>query len=218
MDWRMLVTFSWSHGNYVLPRTPAAPRKVLPAVRESPDTPETSDAELLAALRREQSGGPAFEQLVQRYQPLVWRVCYRLLGSEHDASDAAQEVFVTLFLKRQEAARTAPLPAWLRGVALRTCLAQRRGFARRRRRETVVARPEYAAQAATTEQSLELEQMLATLDEEDRALVILKYAEQYTHAELAEMFGLSESACKMRISRALEKLRGRFGDSPDDHD
>ena len=55
-------------------------------------------------------------------------------------------------------------------------------------------------------------QMLEILDEEDRALVIMKYAENYSHEELAEMFGLSVSACKMRLSRAKEKIQARFGE------
>jgi len=53
--------------------------------------------------------------------------------------------------------------------------------------------------------------MLETLDEEDRALLILKYAEGYEYEELAAIFDLSVSACKMRISRAREKLQERFG-------
>ena len=55
-------------------------------------------------------------------------------------------------------------------------------------------------------------QMLDILGEEDRALLILKYAENYSHEELAEIFNLSVSACKMRISRAREKIQQQFGD------
>ena len=52
--------------------------------------------------------------------------------------------------------------------------------------------------------------MLETLDEEDRAMMILKYAEGHDYEELAEIFNLSVSACKMRISRAREKLQASF--------
>ena len=43
--------------------------------------------------------------------------------------------------------------------------------------------------------------------------MLLKYAEAYEYDELAEMFDLSVSACKMRISRAREKLQARFPES-----
>ena len=56
--------------------------------------------------------------------------------------------------------------------------------------------------------------MLEILDEEDLARLILKYAEGYDYEELAAIFELSQSACKMRISRAREKLQNRFPDQP----
>ena len=52
--------------------------------------------------------------------------------------------------------------------------------------------------------------MLDTLDDEDRALLVLKYAEGYGYDELAELFNLSVSACKMRVSRARDELQQRF--------
>ncbi len=55
--------------------------------------------------------------------------------------------------------------------------------------------------------------MLETLDDEDRALLLLKYAEAYEYDELAAIFEISVSACKMRISRAREKLQSRFPES-----
>jgi len=68
-----------------------------------------------------------------------------------------------------------------------------------------------ASEESSTEGlSLDLQQMLETLDEEDRALLILKYAEDYRYGELAEIFELSVSACKMRISRARARLQERF--------
>jgi RNA polymerase sigma-70 factor (ECF subfamily) len=60
--------------------------------------------------------------------------------------------------------------------------------------------------------SMDLMRMLDVLDEEDRAMLILKYAEGHDYEELAEMFELSVSACKMRLARAREKLKQRFPD------
>ncbi len=52
--------------------------------------------------------------------------------------------------------------------------------------------------------------MLDTLEDEDRAMLILKYAEGYNYEELSEMFVLSVSGCKMRLSRARDRLKERF--------
>ena len=147
----------------------------------------------------------------------MWHICYRLLSNEHDANDAAQEVFVRLFLHRAKFEGRSKYSTWVHGIAVRTCLTIRRGRGRRQRHESIASDETIESQspgtpAPTEGLSLDLMQMLDILDEEDRALLILKYAENYSHEELAEIFDLSVSACKMRISRAREKIQQRFGD------
>ncbi|MEC9009953.1 MAG: sigma-70 family RNA polymerase sigma factor, partial [Planctomycetota bacterium] len=56
-----------------------------------------------------------------------------------------------------------------------------------------------------------LDEMLNSLGDEDRALVIMKYSQDHSYQELSQIFGLSESACKMRVSRAVGRLRERHG-------
>ncbi len=173
-----------------------------------------TDEELAADAAREGSDGPAFVALLGRYRDRVWRICYRLLGHAEDAHDAAQEVFVRLFLHRQKFDGRSKYSTWVHSIAVRTCLTLRRGRGRRRRHEaTAAAEHPTASAGAAPALSLDLETMLECLDEEDRAMVILKYAENYSYQELAEIFGLSESACKMRVSRAREKIQGRYGKS-----
>ncbi|HVX62751.1 MAG TPA: RNA polymerase sigma factor [Pirellulales bacterium] len=179
---------------------------------------DRSDEELAAEAAREGSDGPAFCALVDRFRDRVWRLCFRLMGDSADAEDAAQEVFVRLFLNRARFDGRSKYATWLHGVALRTCLTLRRTRGRRRRHEgpggELVAGAQVAQRhAAPPGLSLDLEQMLECLDEEDRALVILKYAENYSYEELAEIFGLSVSACKMRVSRARQRIQEKFGES-----
>ena len=174
---------------------------------------ERSDETLLAEAAREGSDGPAFVELMQRHRDRVWRLCYRLLGNEQDASDAGQEVFVRLFLNRANFAGRSAFATWLHGIAVRTCLTLRRGRSRRSRRETTVnasldAHASRTAAAGGTR--LDLYQMLEALPDDDRAMLILKHAEGYSYEELASVFELSESACKMRVSRAKERLQELF--------
>lgn len=180
---------------------------------------ERTDEELAAEAAREGSDGPAFVALLDRYRDRVWRLCFRLMGNATDAQDAAQEVFVRLFLSRAKFDGRSKYATWVHGVAVRTCLTLRRGRGRRRRHEETVGETGLDVQAADQRPAmpalaLDLEQMLDSLDEEDRALVILKYSENYSYEELAEIFGLSVSACKMRISRARERIQQKFGDRP----
>ena len=59
-------------------------------------------------------------------------------------------------------------------------------------------------------QRLDLDRMLESLSDEDRVLVVMKYAEGHSYEELSEIFGLTESACKMRVSRAVGRLRKKY--------
>ena len=176
---------------------------------------QLSDEQLASAAAREGSDGPAFVALVDRFRPRVWAICYRLLGNEHDASDAAQEVFVRLFMHRKKFEGRSKYSTWVHGIAVRTCLTIRRGRGRRQRRETLAGEEAIEQHAPSPAGpapglSLDLMQMLDILDEEDRAMMILKYAENYSYEDLAEIFGLGVSACKMRLSRAREKIQQQF--------
>ena len=176
---------------------------------------EQTDEQLAAEAAREGSDGPAFTTLLARFGQRVWRICFRLMGNAEDASDAAQEVFVRLFLNRAKFRQQSKYSTWVHGIAIRTCLTLRRGRGRRQRHEATVRdraaeKEPNKTDVSETELSLDLTQILETLDEEDRALLILKYAEGHAYDALAEMFDLSISACKMRISRAREKLKQRF--------
>ncbi len=174
-----------------------------------------TDEELAAEAAREGSDGPAFTELVGRHQDRVWRICYRLMGNDADAQEAAQEVFVGLFQNRAAFAGLSKFATWLHAIAVRTCLTLRRARSRRRKYETGLAEHRGHESQRTNDaagQALDLARMLETLDEEDRALLVLKYSEGYSYAELAGIFHLSESACKMRISRARDELQARFPD------
>ncbi len=175
---------------------------------------DLSDEQLAAEAAREGSDGPAFVAIVARFQDRVWRVCYRLMSNAEDASDAAQEVFVSLFLQRAKFEGRSKYSTWVHGIAIRTCLMMRRSRGRRRKHEEVAQQRgterHEQSQRATQDTVIDLERMLDVLDEEDRAMLILKYAEGYSYDDLSGIFELSISACKMRLSRARDRLKQRF--------
>jgi RNA polymerase sigma-70 factor (ECF subfamily) len=192
----------------------------MPSAFGQPESAEASDEELAAQAAREGSDGIAFTMLMDRYRERVWRVCWRLMGTEHDAEDAAQEVFVRLFFERGKFAGRSRYSTWLHGVAIRTCLTLRRSRSRRRRRETPESADAGLAETHADPQSSpesavdaahDAGKLLEHLDEEDRALVLMRFAENHDYDALAEMFGASPGALRMRISRIREKLAAKAG-------
>lgn len=184
----------------------------------SVDGRERTDEELAAEAAREGSDGPAFVALVERFRDRVWRICFRLLSNEQDANDAAQEVFLRLFLHRKSFEGRSKYSTWVHGIAVRACLTIRRGRSRRQKREVlgpddVWEHNQPGKEGSEAGLKLDLLKMLDTLDDEDRAILLLKYAEGHEYDELAQIFELSPSALKMRVSRAREKLKQRFPDA-----
>ena len=174
-----------------------------------------SDEQLAFEAAREGSDGPAFTELVARFRERVWRICYRIMGHSEDAADAAQDVLVRMFLQRGRFEGRSRYSTWVHGITVRTCLSLRRSRGRRPRRvstlpefDLATAGPGDGTPAPSTR--LDLDRMLESLSDEDRAMVMMKYAEGHSYEELSEIFGLTESACKMRVSRAVGRLREKY--------
>jgi RNA polymerase sigma-70 factor (ECF subfamily) len=193
-------------------------------MRVNPETSDIAglgglaDEQLAVQAAREGSDGAAFTALMDRYREKVWRVCWRLMGGQHDAEDAAQEVFVRLFFERGKFAGRSTYSTWLHGVAIRTCLMLRRSRSRRQRREGPGGDEQIATHADTqasgsnaVDASHDIHKLLEGLDEEDRALVLMRFGESHDYEQLAEMFGTTAGACRMRISRIREKLSAKAG-------
>ncbi len=174
-----------------------------------------SDEQLASEAAREGSHGPAFTELVSRFRERVWRICYRIMGHPDDAADATQEVLVRMFLRRNHFEGRSLYSTWVHGITVRTCLSLRRARGRRQRRMDVMPDLDLDTAASTASsdpgQTLDLDRILESLSHEDRALVVMKYAEDHSYRELSEIFGLSESACKMRVNRAVGRLREKHG-------
>ena len=96
-----------------------------------------TDAQLLArfADRSEDGAELAFEALVERHGPMVFRVCRGVLRDEHAAEDAFQATFLVLAKKARSLWVKESLASWLHGVAHRVASRARSDAARRRRHE-----------------------------------------------------------------------------------
>jgi len=100
-----------------------------------------TDAQLLErfAARHGDGAEPAFEALVERHGPMVFRVCRGVLRDEHAAEDAFQATFLVLARKARSLWVKDSLGSWLHGVAHRVATRARSDAARRRRHELRLA-------------------------------------------------------------------------------
>src|ERR1700719_52701 len=104
---------------------------------------DQSDRQLVqrALAARDQA---AFQAIVQRHGPMVYRVCWRVLLHTQDAEDAFQATFLVLAPTLRTVRQRASLASCLHGVARRVALKAKAQTAARRHREHEVSRPDRA--------------------------------------------------------------------------
>jgi RNA polymerase sigma-70 factor, ECF subfamily len=165
-----------------------------------------SSASLIAEVR---AGSPdALAALYVEHGAALFRLAYRLVGAREDAEDVVHDVFVGLpeALRRYE--ERGSFAAWLKRVTARVALMRLRHGKRRRE----VALDDAAGQAGPPAPSERdgLQAAVNGLPDHLRAVLVLKEIEGYAHAEIAELLGISEGASRVRLTRALRRLRNQL--------
>jgi RNA polymerase sigma factor (sigma-70 family) len=174
--------------------------------------PELDDHQLLAEFVRDGSE-TAFATLVQRHVNLVFSTALRSIGNAHAAEEITQAVFIILAQKAKGFSRKIILSGWLYQTARLTAANFLRGEIRRQQREQ-----EAYMQSTLNEPAADvwpqiaplLDEALEKLGAADRNAIVLRFFENKNLREVGMALGASEDAAKMRVNRALEKLRKIF--------
>lgn len=170
-----------------------------------------ADHDLLREFAATQSE-PAFAELVARHLPLVHSAALRRVnGDAHLAQEIAQAVFLILARKAGGIGEKAVLTGWLWRTTQFVAADALRQNARRREREHQAYLESAMSQTETDEawQQLApvLDDAMNALRTADRDAVLLRYFENKPLAEVGAALGVSEDAARVRVNRALEKLR-----------
>jgi RNA polymerase sigma factor (sigma-70 family) len=175
-------------------------------------TGATTDVVLLErlALCRDRD---AFEELVRRHGPLVWRVCRRVVRDTDQAEDAFQATFLLLAQNANSIRKPASLSSWLHGVAYR--IARRARTERDRGGDSGPADREDPApgpvlQAGARELGRIMEEEVARLPEKLRLPILLCYWEGLSNEEAARRLGQPCGTVKTRLTRARQVLHYRL--------
>jgi RNA polymerase sigma-70 factor (ECF subfamily) len=148
--------------------------------------------------------------LVEEYKTPIYNLAYRMTGNSEDANDLTQEAFIRAYqyLWRYDPRRK--FFTWLYTLALNLI----RNHLRKNRRDKSSA--EVSASSLTDKnpspeevliEDQEMSTYLLRLEDELRALLIMKYQQELSFEDIAHITGKSLSAVKMRIYRGLEKLK-----------
>ncbi len=186
------------------------------------------DTALLEGIREGRNA--AFEQLVARYQPMVYNLLFRLLNHPEDARDLTQETFLNVFRFAKSFRGDCEMKTWIYRIAVNQASNHQRWWKRRWRRETVsldavetddgqsLAERIASSDLDPEQQTLLLERQrhltaaLATLKFDFRVAVVMRDVRGLTYEEIAEALELSVGTVKSRIARGREALRQALKD------
>jgi RNA polymerase sigma factor (sigma-70 family) len=172
---------------------------------------EMSETELLHAFRKERSE-EAFAELVRRYASLVYSVAKRRLFNPALAEDVTQIVFIRFAKAPPKVDSHSELAAWLHRTTVNVTIDTWRSETRRFNREQQAAIMEPAEENAKWEEiAPNLDEALNELEEVDRRALLLRFFNRKTMRDVGAALGVSEDAAKMRVSRAVDRLRTRLG-------
>ena len=165
-----------------------------------------SDVELIAAINR--GDAAAFEVLYLRHRDWMAGLAYRFTGDSDAALDVMQDTFL-YFLKKFPGFRlTANLRTFLYPAVRNLSIAARRKAARYQATPSEFEQLEQApAPPAAGAEAGDLQSVLAALPEEQREVLLLRFVDGLSLAEIAEAMAIPLGTVKSRLHNALQTLR-----------
>lgn len=153
----------------------------------------------------------AFAALVAQNQSKVRNFLRRLSGTLADADDLAQEAFIIAWEKRHFIKDSHSFSSFVCGIAYRIAANAKKSFWRRNQRDQAWYELAQSVELPSHETRMTLEVALKSLPLEQRACVVLCLAENYSHAEAAEVLNLPLGTVKSHVQRARQKLNSMLG-------
>jgi len=152
----------------------------------------------------------SFEQIVRRHQSMVYSIALHFLLDSAAAEELAQDVFLQLYANLDKLQSKDHIKFWLRRVTAHRCIDHRRrpNLAQVRLDDV----PEPCAPARGNDPLLDrkVRQLVATLPENPRLVVILRYQEDMSAEEIASTLQMPLATVKSHLHRSLVLLREKL--------
>lgn len=174
------------------------------------------DAELVN--RVQQGDTDSFEVLVRRHQKAIFNIIYRLLGDYDEASEVAQEVFLSAYKAIAHFRGDANFYTWLYRIAFNQASTRRKRLGISQQRHLPLATVELSdngcSDPAKTVERKELQRRvqgaLDTLDKEDAMIILLRDLQDFAYEDVAVILKIPLGTVKSRLHRARRALKTRL--------
>ena len=160
----------------------------------------------------------AYLMLFQRYEEDIYRMAYVYVKNQEDALDIVQEVAYQSFKKISTLKKPEYFKTWLIKITINCSL-----NIINKNKKVIPLYPDFEVLTGSENHdialSLSLEELMNTLQEDEKSVVLLKYYDDRTLREIAEILDMPLGTAKSVLYRALDKLRqnikevGNYGES-----
>lgn len=146
--------------------------------------------------------------LYDKFACKVYPVCYRFAKNEEDAKDILQETFIKVFDKLNTFQDTGSFEGWIRKIAVNTAIRHYHNTLREIDKHDIEQAPELASDESVLSElnAADLIKMISSLPTGYRVVFNLYAIEGYSHKEIAEELGITESASRSQLTRARQTL------------
>ena len=152
-----------------------------------------------------------FRSLMLEHQSMVFSIALRILGDRSAAEETAQDVFIALHAKLGELASDPHVLHWLRRVTVHRSI----DLVRQRKRRPEIAMdwnelpelPDLSDAGADPLLSRRLQQLVGSLPEVPRTILVLRYQEDMSPDEISELLEMPVATVKSHLQRTLRLLR-----------
>ncbi|GGW64605.1 RNA polymerase sigma-70 factor (ECF subfamily) [Winogradskyella epiphytica] len=157
-----------------------------------------------------------FEVLYDRYSSMVYNMCYGFANGKDEAKDLTQDVFLRVFIKLKTFKGKSKFSTWLYAFTYNHCVNYvTRNTAKKLEKKSVssenvdiqnIGEDVDSTHEFASMRVEQLQKVMELISPEEKMILLLKYQDNLSIKELSEAFDIGESAVKMRLKRAKEKL------------
>lgn len=157
-----------------------------------------------------------FEILYERYADKVYRKCLSFVKDSARAEDFTHDIFLKLIFKLGTFQASARFSTWLYSITYNYCMDQLRINKKRAEvySDELIDIPDDVDLDAIFEhgdiETQRLGQAMESLNADEKGLLMMKYQDELSIRDIADVFQITESATKMRLLRSREKLRTKY--------
>jgi RNA polymerase sigma-70 factor, ECF subfamily len=173
--------------------------------------PDSTDSDELLVQATGKGDLKSFEQIVTRHQTWAWRVSYRFIGNEEDASDIVQEAFLRLLEASGRYRPSAAFRTYFYRIISRLCLdraKKKQPLLLERIPDAADPRPGVSDAMIKREAALAVRTALGTLPANQRLAIVLRYYEDLNYVEIASALETTPKAVERLLARGREQLKG----------